>query len=236
MSIPGAVQLIPVPGIGEVDAGDDIAEILLAALQAADIELIDSDVVVITHKIISKAEGKVVAIPDERAYRDLVDREAQAIIRRRGDLVITQTKHGFICANAGVDRSNVPGSRAVLLPDRPDRSAHTIRKRLEQSAGVPLAVVVTDTFGRPWRRGLTDVAIGVSGMPALLDLMGTTDMQGRILEVTEVAVVDEIASAADLVMGKATGIPAAIVRGLEWPQADGRATDLVRSADEDLFR
>jgi coenzyme F420-0:L-glutamate ligase/coenzyme F420-1:gamma-L-glutamate ligase len=236
MSIPGAVQLIPVPGIGEVDAGDDLASILLAALDAADIGLVERDIVVITHKIVSKAEGKVVAIPDERAYRDLVEGEAQAIIRRRGDLVITQTKHGFICANAGVDRSNVPGDRAVLLPDRPDRSAHKVRTRLEKATGVRLAVVVTDTFGRPWRRGLTDVAIGVSGMPAILDLKGTTDMQGRVLDVTEVAIVDEIAAAADLVMGKATGIPAAIVRGVDWPDAEGRAADLVRSADEDLFR
>jgi coenzyme F420-0:L-glutamate ligase/coenzyme F420-1:gamma-L-glutamate ligase len=236
MAIPGVVQLIPIPGIGEVAAGDDVAATVLAALDGAGLDLEEHDVVVITHKIVSKAEGNVVPITDEKAYRKLVENEAAAIVRRRGDLLITQTKHGFICANAGVDRSNVPGSQAVLLPDRPDRSAHTIRSRLERSAGVRLAVVVTDTFGRPWRRGLTDVAIGVSGMPAILDLKGTTDMQGRVLEVTEVAIVDEIASAADLVMGKATGVPAAIVRGLDWPAGDGRAADLVRSADEDLFR
>ena len=236
MSDPRIVQLIPIPGIGEVVAGEDVAETILVALAEARLALQDRDIVVITHKIVSKAEGKVVPIPDERAYRNLVESEARAIIRRRGDLVITQTKHGFICANAGVDRSNVPEARAVLLPDRPDRSAHSIRTRLQQAAEVSLAVVITDTFGRPWRRGLTDVAIGVSGIAALLDLRGTTDMQGRVLEVTEVAIVDEIASAADLVMGKASGVPVAIVRGLDWSNGHGRATDLVRAPDKDLFR
>ncbi len=232
----GSVELIPVTGIGEVRTGNDVAATIVAALADQQIVLADRDVVVVTHKIVSKAEGKVVPIADEAGYRSLVEREAVAIIRRRGDLVITQTKHGFICANAGVDRSNVPGSAAVLLPDRPDRSAHAIREKLQRAANVRLAVVVTDTFGRPWRRGLTDIAIGVSGMPAILDLKGTADMQGRILQVSEVAIVDEIASAADLVMGKADGVPVAIVRGLDWPDADGRASDLVRPAAEDMFR
>ena len=236
MTIQGPVELIPITGIGEVRAGDDVAALIVEALTDQKIALAHRDVVVITHKIVSKAEGKVVPIADDAGYRSLVEREAKTIIRRRGDLVITQTKHGFICANAGVDRSNVPGSAAVLLPDRPDRSAHTIRKKLEQATAVRLAVVVTDTFGRPWRRGLTDIAIGVSGMPALLDLKGTKDMPGRILEVSEVALVDEIASAADLVMGKADGVPVAIVRGLAWPDADGRASDLIRPAAEDMFR
>ena len=230
------MELIPINGIGEVRAGDDVAAVIVEALTDQEIALAHRDVVVITHKIVSKAEGKVVPIADDAGYRSLVEREAKAIIRRRGDLVITQTKHGFICANAGVDRSNVPGSAAVLLPDRPDRSAHTIRRKLEQATAVRLAVVVTDTFGRPWRRGLTDIAIGVSGMPALLDLKGTEDMQGRILEVSEVALVDEIASAADLVMGKADGVPVAIVRGLAWSDAEGRASDLIRPAAEDMFR
>lgn len=230
------LTVLSVDGIGEVEPGDDVASLLRAAMERSEIVLVDGDVVVVTHKIVSKAEGKLVPVADDRSYREVVAREAHTVLRRRGDLVITLTKHGFICANAGVDRSNVPASSAVLLPDRPDRSAHTIRTRLERSTGTRLAVVVTDTFGRPWRHGLTDVAIGVSGMPALLDLRGTTDMQGRPLEVTEVAVVDEVAAAADLVMGKATGIPAAVVRGLEWPDGEGRATDLIRPADEDLFR
>ena len=230
------IRLIPITGIGEVGPGDDIAGALIEAAAAHDISFAERDIVVITHKIVSKAEGRMAPVPDDAAYRALVEREAAAVVRRRGDLVITRTTHGFICANAGIDRSNVPGDQAVLLPDRPDRSAHTIRMRLEQHHGVRLAVVVTDTFGRAWRRGLTDVAIGVSGMPAILDLKGSTDMQGRVLEVTEVAIVDEIAAAADLVMGKATGVPAAIVRGLRWPEGEGRAADLVRPAAEDLFR
>jgi coenzyme F420-0:L-glutamate ligase/coenzyme F420-1:gamma-L-glutamate ligase len=234
--IDGAVTLIPIRGIGEIEPGDDVAGMLLDALGTTGLGLEDRDVVVVTHKIVSKAEGRLAPIDDEAAYRRLVLEEAGAIIRRRGDLVIAQTRHGFICANAGVDRSNVPGHQAVLLPERPDRSAHLIRSKLEHATGTRLAVVVTDTFGRAWRRGLTDVAIGVSGMAAIADLRGTTDMQGRVLDVTEVAIVDEIAAAADLVMGKATGIPAAIVRGLDWPAGDGRAADLVRPAHEDLFR
>lgn len=224
----------PIEDIGVVERGDDVAGILAPSLRRLTPE--DNDVLVVTHKIVSKAEGKVVDVEDEESYRRLVEGEAVAILRRRGDLVITKTKHGFICANAGVDRSNVAGSRAVLLPDRPDRSAHSIRLELERWSGRALAVVVTDTFGRVWRRGLTDVAIGVSGIPAIVDLRGTEDMYGRVLEVSEVALVDEIAAAADLVMGKASGIPAAVVRGLSWSGTAGRAADLVRPADEDLFR
>ena len=232
----GNVQIIPITGIGEVAVGEDVAATILGAASSEGISFEDADVLVVTHKIVSKAEGKAVPIGDEDGYRRLVEDEADAIIRRRGDLVITKTKHGFICANAGVDRSNVTGGRALMLPDRPDRSAHEIRMQVERATGKRVAVVVSDTFGRAWRRGLTDVAIGVSGIPAIIDLKDTTDMHGRVLEVTEIAVVDEIAAAADLVMGKATGIPAAIVRGLEWEGKGGRAADLVRSPGEDLFR
>jgi coenzyme F420-0:L-glutamate ligase/coenzyme F420-1:gamma-L-glutamate ligase len=236
MGRPTSIEVIPVPGIGEVDRHADIARLILDACEESHIEWRHRDIVVVTHKIVSKAEGRVVAVETDEQYRAVVESEAAAIVRRRGDLVITQTRHGFICANAGVDRSNVSAGHAVLLPERPDRSAHTIRMGIERATGVSIAVVVTDTFGRPWRRGLTDVAIGVSGMPAILDLKGTTDSTGRVLDVTEVAIVDEIAAAADLVMGKAIGVPAAIVRGLTWPPGEGRAADLVRPADEDLFR
>ena len=159
-----------------------------------------------------------------------------ATLRRRGDLVITETRHGFICANAGVDRSNVGPGRAVLLPLDPDRSARRLRSRLIQRFGVEVAVVITDTFGRPFRRGLTDVAIGVAGFKPIRDLRGILDDHDRVLEVTEVAVADEIAAAADLVKGKARGIPVAVVRGLELPTEDGSATELIRGASEDLFR
>ncbi|MBT8208580.1 MAG: coenzyme F420-0:L-glutamate ligase [Acidimicrobiia bacterium] len=231
-----SVEIVPVVGIGEVTDTDDIASVITSALAAMNVGLRDRDVVVVTHKIVSKAEGQVRTIESEEAYRALVAGEAVEILRRRGDLVITKTRHGFICANAAVDRSNVPQGWAVLLPDDPDASAHRIRLRLQRDHDVAIGVVITDTFGRAWRRGLCDVAIGVSGIPAILDLRGGRDMQGRVLEVTEVAVADEIAAAADLAMGKASGIPVAIVRGLDLPAVEGRARDLVRTASEDMFR
>jgi coenzyme F420-0:L-glutamate ligase/coenzyme F420-1:gamma-L-glutamate ligase len=195
-------------------------------------------VLVVTHKVVSKAEGRVVAIEgdEEQFKRALVESEASSIVRRRGDLIIAETEHGFICANAGVDRSNADPGTMIMLPEDPDRSAHRIRLRLERRFGVDIPVIISDTFGRPWRRGLTDVAIGVSGLSAIVDLRGSTDWTGRELEVTEIAVADELASAADLVMGKASGIPAALVRGYEGPRGEGRGADLVRPANEDLFR
>ncbi len=226
------IEVFGVDGIGEVAKGDDVAQLILAALPQP---LTDFDIVVVTHKIVSKAEGAVRAAPSDRDRKDIVESESASVIRRRGELVISITHHGFICANAGVDRSNVEPGQVVLLPRDPDASAHRIRLRLEQATGASLGVVITDTFGRPWRRGLTDVAIGVSGLPSLVDYRGTTDTFGSTLEVTEVAAVDEIAAAADLVMGKATGTPVAVVRGLRL-SGDGRAVDLVRPPGEDLFR
>jgi coenzyme F420-0:L-glutamate ligase/coenzyme F420-1:gamma-L-glutamate ligase len=232
---PQPLTIWPVSGIGEILEGDDIAGQILTAMSTMGLELADRDVVVVTHKIVSKAEGQTRAIPDEQTYRALVERQAVRIVRRRGDLVIAQTKHGFICANAAVDRSNVAPGYALLLPEDPDRSAHRIRVLLERATGVSIGVVVTDTFGRPWRRGLTDVAIGISGLPSVVDHRGTTDTHGNTLEVTEVAAVDEIASAADLVMGKATGVPVAVVRGLDLV-GTGKVSDLIRPPEEDLFR
>jgi coenzyme F420-0:L-glutamate ligase/coenzyme F420-1:gamma-L-glutamate ligase len=229
-------SVIPVAGIGEVVPGDDVAALVLTALEASGLVLLNGDVVVVTHKIVSKAEGRLRPAVDDADYRSIIEEEAAAVVRRRGALMITQTRHGFICANAGVDRSNVPGDQAVLLPLDPDASAHGIRRKLEAACGVGLGVVVTDTFGRAWRRGLVDVAIGVSGVDAIADLRGTTDMQGRVLDVTEVAVVDEIAAAADLAMGKASGVPVVVIRGLGLAPGEGRASDLVRPAAEDMFR
>ena len=230
-----AITIHPLEGIGEVGPGDDIAGLIIESATARGIEIEDRDVVVVTHKIVSKAEGQIRAIPDETTYRALVESEAVRIVRRRGDLVIAQTRHGFICANGAVDRSNVEAGYAILLPVDPDRSAHRIRTLIERATDTSIGVIITDTFGRPWRRGLTDVAIGISGLPSLVDLKGTTDTHGNMLEVTEIAAVDEIASAADLVMGKATGIPAALVRGLDL-SGDGRVADLIRPPGEDLFR
>jgi coenzyme F420-0:L-glutamate ligase/coenzyme F420-1:gamma-L-glutamate ligase len=228
------VTILPVRGLPEINPGDDLAAMLAAALQ--DIPPQAGDILVVTHKVVSKAEGALAEAPTEADYRRVVENEAASIIRRRGDLVIAITQHGFVCANAGVDRSNVLGDRVVLLPRHPDRSAHRLRLRLERALGVDLAVIITDTFGRPWRAGLVDVAIGVSGLKPILDLRGTTDMNGRVLDVTEVALADEVAAAAELAMGKSTGIAAALVRGVSFERGEGRASELVRNPDLDMFR
>ena len=231
------MTITPIEGIGEANPGDDVAALIGDAIEAAT-TLEDGDVLVVTHKLISKAEGRIVELPDDGpdSHRHLVEQEAARIIRRRGGLVIAQTRHGFICANAGVDRSNAGHARAILLPEDPDRSANRVRLRLQHRFGVTIAVIVTDTFGRVWRRGLVDVAIGVAGMDPIEDLRGTVDTFGRPLEVSEVAVADEVAAAADLVMGKATGIPAAIVRGVSWKPSEVGIAALIRPAGEDMFR
>jgi len=227
------IEIRPLLGIPEIEAGNDLAAMISEA--AGGDGLVDDDIVVVTHKVVSKAEGAVATIVDEQQYRELVLDQAAAVLRRRGDLVITETPHGFVCANAGVDRSNAAPGTAVLLPDDPDRSAHGLRQNLERLTGARLGVIITDTFGRAWRTGLVDVAIGISGVTSVLDLKGEADAMGREMEVTEIAVADEIAAAADLAMGKATGIPVAVVRGLRLGD-DGRGTDLIRHPSEDLFR
>ena len=202
--------------------------------------LLAGDVVVVTQKIVSKAEGKLVPInhADAGAKLALVERESVRVLRRRGDLVITETRHGFICANAGVDLSNVADGTAALLPDDADRSARGIRAGLRNALGVDVGVIVSDTFGRAWRRGVTDVAIGCAGVAAVLDLKGTRDAGGRELVATEICVADELASAAELVMGKDRGIPVAIVRGVppEWLRPASVRAEIIRPPEEDLFR
>jgi coenzyme F420-0:L-glutamate ligase/coenzyme F420-1:gamma-L-glutamate ligase len=231
-----ALEIIPVEGIPEVRPGDRIA----ALLAAAHPDLRDGDVVVVTQKIVSKAEGRMVAVdPDDPVARAaVIERESVRILRRRGELVISETASGFVCANAGVDRSNVPDGYVTLLPVDADRSARRIRDGLANAPGVDVGVIVSDTFGRTWRNGVTDVAIGCAGIAAIVDLRGTTDALGRELEVTEVAVADELASAAELVMGKATGIAAAIVRGVDpgWFRPASVRAEIVRAPGEDLFR
>jgi coenzyme F420-0:L-glutamate ligase/coenzyme F420-1:gamma-L-glutamate ligase len=230
-----SITIHGISGLPEIARGDDLATMIVDAIAEEGLKIVSNDILVITHKVVSKQEGRIVEIPTEEAYRAIVADEAVSIIRRRGDLVIAQTRHGFICANAGVDRSNVAAGYALLLPVDPDRSAHRLRTLIARATGTDIGVVITDTFGRPWRRGLVDVAIGVSGVTPILDLKGTRDTHGNELNVTEVNVVDEIAAAADLVMGKATGVPVAIVRGLAI-SGKGRATDIARPAHEDLFR
>ncbi len=229
------MQLIPVAGLPEVRAGDRLADLI-----AACIELDEGDVVVVTQKVVSKAEGRLVECDgeDESARHALVEQESARILRQSGTRLITETRHGFVCANAGVDFSNVPPGSAALLPLDPDRSARRIRDGLVARTGRRVAVIVSDTFGRPWRRGLTDVAIGCAGVAALLDLRGTTDASGRVLAVTQVALVDELAAAAELVMGKSTGVPAAVIRGVDsaWLRESSVRGELVRPPQEDLFR
>lgn len=231
-----SVAIEPVTGIGEVEPGDDFAGILVGRLRTMDLR--DGDVVVVTHKVVSKSEGAVAVLDenDPDARERLVRSEAAAIIRQRGDLIIAQTRHGFVCANAGVDRSNAAPGTAVLLPQDPDRSARRLRHRIQAETGASVAVIISDTFGRPWRRGVVDVAIGVAGMAPINDLRGSLDSFGRVLDSTEVNLADELAAAADLVMGKATGICAAIVRGVEVMGDGSVVDDVVRPASEDLFR
>jgi len=215
-----------------VRPGDDLAELLGDAVERAG-GLEEGDVLVVAQKAVSKAEGRMEQTDDVVAT---ILREARAVRRRRGDLVIAETKHGFVCASAGVDTSNTPGDGwIVLLPEDPDSSAGRIRSGLAQRFGHAPAVIVSDSFGRAWRQGTTDVAIGVAGMRPLLDLRGTRDSRGYELVSTVIAVADELAGAAELVMGKADGIPAALVRGYEVPAGDGSAQELVMPPDRDLF-
>ena len=229
-----------VEGIGEVRPGDQLGELIAAACSGPpNGPLADGDVLVVTQKIVSKAEGRLVAIdPDDPlSHKQLVVDEAVRIVRRRGDLLITETRHGFVCANSGVDLSNVERGYAALLPLDSDRSARRVRDIVRARLGVTVGVVVSDTFGRPWRRGLTDVAIGVAGVAGVVDLRGTPDALGREMHVTEVAVADELAAAAELVMGKSSGIPVAVVRGIDpaWLR-DSSIGELIRPPAEDLFR
>ncbi len=233
------LSIIPLLGIPEVREGDDLGELIARAAWTAGTPLHDGDCLVVTQKVVSKAEGRIVPLDhgDPGAKRALVEAESVRILRRRGDLVISETTHGFVCANAGIDLSNVEDGTAALLPVDADRSARRIRDALRGVEKVDVGVIVSDTFGRAWRHGLTDVAIGVAGIAAVLDLRGTADARGRALQVTEVAVADEIAAAAELVMGKSSGVAVAIVRGLDpaWFR-EASVRELVRRPQDDLFR
>ncbi len=243
------LSVIPVLGIGEVRPGDDLARVLAPGLSAPAASgasgkltpwVVDGDVLVVTQKVVSKAEGRIVPIdPDDPdAKRALVESESVRILRRRGDLLITETRHGFVCANAGIDLSNVDAGTAALLPVDPDRSARRIREALIHLLGVTVAVIVSDTFGRTWRNGVIDVAIGIAGIAGVVDLRGTPDATGRILEATEMCVADEVAGAAELVMGKDRSVPAAVVRGIDptWLRRASVSDEIVRDPSGDLFR
>ena len=235
MAVGETLLVLGVKGLGKIGPGDD-----LAALIAEHAPLIEGDVVVVTQKVVSKAEGRMVRIDpsDPDAERLLAESESVRVLRRRGDLVVTETRHGFVCANSGVDLSNVEEGWASLLPEDPDRSARRLRDGIRARTGLEVAVVISDTFGRAWRRGVTDVAIGCAGIRAVVDLRGTTDALGRELVATEICVVDEVAAAADLVMGKARGVPVALVRGVDAAMlGPGHVIEeVVRPYGEDMFR
>jgi len=239
------LHVVPVEGLREIREGDDVAALIADAA-----ELEDGDVLVVAHKIISKAEGRVVRLADvepsqqarelagddDPRHVETILREATRIVRVRGSFVIAETRHGFVCASAGVDASNAPeAGMLVLLPDDPDGSARRIRDVLLALTAKTVAVVVSDSFGRPWRQGTTDVAIGVAGLAPLLDLRGSHDAAGYVLRSTEIAVADELAGTAELVMGKARRVPAAVIRGFE-PDGDGTARELILPPERDLFR
>ncbi len=241
-----SLTILPLEGLPEVEAGADLARLVT---QCHKVE--EGDVLVLAQKVVSKAEGRVVRLgdvePSERARElagpdadprqvEVILREAVRIVRTRRALVIAETRHGFVCASAGVDASNAPErDTLVLLPVDPDAAARDIRDRLRELTGRAVAVIVSDSFGRPWRQGTTDVAIGVAGLVPLLDLRGTTDPRGYELRSTQIAVADELAGAAELVMGKASGVPGAVIRGY-GATGDGSARELVMPEDRDLFR
>ena len=249
----GEIRVIPVEGIPEVQSGDDLPALLLQACVGTS-ALESGDVLVVTQKIVSKAEGRVVRLEDivasplaitlsEGTHRDprhteAVLQESARIVRNDRGTIISETRHGFICANAGVDASNVPGGSGTvaLLPVDSDESARLIRQRIAEAQGADVAVIISDTFGRPWREGATNVAIGVAGMHAMADYRGTSDAYGELLYTTMIAIADELACTAELVTGKTLGVPAAIVRGYSYPPGDSGAKALVRPSARDLFR
>jgi coenzyme F420-0:L-glutamate ligase/coenzyme F420-1:gamma-L-glutamate ligase len=251
-----AISLFAIPGLPAIRPGDDLARILGDALEAATLRPRAQDVLVITHKIVSKAEGRYVSLgevtPSQRARKlaaatgkdaalvEVILSESRAVLRFRPGLIITEHRLGMVLANAGVDQSNVPrhdGPRVLLLPKDPDASSAALRAALEERFGVPLGVVVSDSVGRAWRNGVVGLAIGAAGLPALLDLRGRRDLEGRALQVTQVGLADQIAAAAQLVMGEADeGRPAVLVRGFTWQAPPAPAAALIRKRDEDLFR
>lgn len=244
------IQLLPITGIPEISPGDDLPDILISASGK---DLLDGDVLVVTHKIIAKAEGRIVDLrtvePSALAKRfateygkdprqiEVVLRESRRVVRMDRGVIISETHYGFVCANAGVDASNVPNEESVcLLPIDPDLSARRIREALVERLGIDVAVVVSDSFGRAWRFGITDIAIGVAGMNPIVDYRGRRDQHGRLMDASVLAVADELAGAAELVMGKTNGVPAAIVRGYEYERGSGTGVDLLMPPERDMFR
>jgi coenzyme F420-0:L-glutamate ligase/coenzyme F420-1:gamma-L-glutamate ligase len=245
-------EVIGIEGVPEVQPGDDLARLLVEAARRQEVPIRDGDLLVVCQKVVSKAEGRLVrlddVVPSPRAramavelakdarFVEVILRETRQVIRMDKGILVVETRHGLVCANAGVDRSNVDADAACLLPEDPDRSARGLRDRCRELSGGTVAVIITDTFGRPWREGLANVAIGVAGLRPLRSYLGERDPAGNILQATVIALADELASAAEPVMGKLSRIPAAIIRGLDWEPGEGEARELLRDRARDLFR
>jgi coenzyme F420-0:L-glutamate ligase / coenzyme F420-1:gamma-L-glutamate ligase len=249
----GEIRIIPIAIQGEIHAGESLSSRIRAAAQDLKVKFQDGDILIVKHKVISKSEDAVVKLDDVRPSKasiqwarrfgldarvsELAMRESRRIVRRKNGVMITETRHGFVCANSGVDVSNVDGGQhAVLLPQNPDRSAANLRRDFKKQLGIEIAVIVSDSFGRPWREGLTEVAIGVAGMRPLIDYRGRRDPHGYSLHATVDAIADELACAAGLVCGKLESTPACMIRGYAYIRGSGNARELVRPAKNDLFR
>ena len=228
------IRIIPIEGIPEIKVDDNLAEITFDVLNKNDIDIEKNDIFIVTQKIVSKSEG----MERDLSYYDfdeLLQSESKKIIRKRGDLVIAKTHHGFICANAGIDKSNVKKNSALLLPEDPNKSADKFRKRFESLASLPIAVIISDTFGRAWRKGQVNFAIGSSGISPIDSYIGKLDSFDNELNATEIAVIDELASAAELVMKKTIDVPIAIIRGVDYKSSKLNASELIRNDNEDFF-
>lgn len=228
------ITIIPIKNFPEITEGDDLIELLINCLENSTISIEENDIIVITQKIVSKSESRLRNLEDV-TFEELLAAESTEIIRKRGDLVIARTKHGFICANAGIDKSNIENGHALLLPIDPDKSASKYREQIHARLQKKVAVIISDTFGRPWRVGQVNFAIGSSGIEPLVSYIGSTDTFENELNATEIAIIDEIASSAELVMEKTLNIPIAILRGVNYRDSNNNAKDLIRKKDEDFF-
>ena len=252
MSLP-ELRILGLPGIPIVTPGMDLAALIQQAATAASLPLQAGDILVVTQKVVSKAEGHLIILEDitpsplaqsfagqwgkDPRHVEVVLQQSRRIVKMDRGVLITETHHGFICANAGVDQSNIEGEEVVaVLPPDPDASARAIRQALRERLGFDVAVIISDTFGRPWRHGLVNIAIGLSGIEAIKDYTGQLDTQGYELRVTALAIADELAAAAELVMNKLDNVPVAVIRGYEYPRGEGSLAQLVRAAERDLFR
>jgi len=248
----GSIEIVPLLGLPEIQAGDDLSGLIVSACKKQKLRIRNGDVFVVAHKVVSKAERRLVLLdsvkPSEQATEwaaqyqkdprvfQLILNETGRIVRMDRGVIIAETRHGFVCANAAVDTSNVPEGCAVLLPKDPDRSARVLQKQLTNTFGTAIGVIISDTFGRPWREGIVNVALGVAGMAALEDYRGKRDVMGKMMQATLIAQADELAGAAELVMGKTNRVPVAVVRGVRLAGRSGSGRDLIRAPDRDLFR